>query len=212
MDNESFNNFTRQFLFFNRDYLGDFFFAFMFFSKKRTFDCANLENFSIEPVIAYYVNDFAHLSSGSKDKSRVMMIVWPNGKVIWSSIVSINDTEVTHYYESTISKKQLSIALESIETICEDRLVRLEAIREDNYDQYYYSLAFDFPVSYIYISQANRKRIKMATCFENSISENDASEIIECRKAWNEIKAIIQQMIPEKGREINPVFVYPAGI
>ena len=176
--------------------------------RKKNFDCANLKNYPIEPAIAYYVTDFACGISGLDDNTRVEVVVWPNGRIIWSSIVYINNTEVIKYYESTISKKQLSAVLAKIETICEDKLVKSEAIHEDNCDQYYL-IAFDAPVNYIYINQANKRGIKMAICFEDSFFGSENPEILKFTTTWKDIKAIIQQMIPESGREINPVFTYP---
>jgi hypothetical protein len=101
------------------------------------------------------------------------------------------------YYESTISQKQLSEALA--------RIVTLQA---DRYDQYAL-VAFDVPVSHVFIKQSSSKSIVMANCLEDSVFEFVDTERTEFEMVWQEIIKIITQMIPENGREINPVFIFP---
>jgi hypothetical protein len=188
-----------------------FIFAVILVSCKKEFHCANLEGYSIEPAIAYYVKDHAYILSGIKDTTRVHVIVWPNGKIIWSSFIydendysSFLSAEIK-YYESTISKNQLS-----------ESLAKIQTLRPEQYDQYF-SVSVDIPRSYIYMKQSNGKNIKMGNSFEDfvfEICENSTEQEFkstEFRKTWDEMRAIIEKMIPENGQEINPVFVYPLG-
>jgi hypothetical protein len=202
-------------MYLNRSFLSTkalmFFFVFLFVSCKKEFPCANLENYSIEPAIAYYVKDHAYTLSGIKDTTRVRMIVWPDGKIIWSSFVYDEDdhssflSATIQYYESTISKNQLS-----------EFLAEIQSLRPEQYDQIFL-ISFDIPWCYIYMKQPNGKSIKMGNSFEDFVFEiyEDSTEeelkSIEFRKTWDEVRAIIEKMIPENGQEINPVFVYPPG-
>ena len=170
-------------------------FAFVFLSNKKTYDCPNLANYSPEPVIVYYVMDYS-FSHTNANYTRVKVIIWPNGRIIWSSIDDSGDSTIIKYYESTIPKKQVS-----------DALTNIEILGTGKFDQYSL-LAFDVPASFIYTKQANRKSIKMGLSLENTIPEFEDSERTKFRMAWNEIKTIIMKMIPEKGHEINPEFVY----